>query len=142
MSQPQTVRQKFSLTLWPPRSFLTYAGQTTIQFLTDWREGLAPISAFNTKASLSQRCRYQSRQQRLGSTPQMLPEEGRPPPSTTTSRSTRLRVRTPNSVIVLYGTGEGQTTPSGIEGAISGLTPPWIAAVLPVAVVIGGEPDH
>ncbi len=42
------------------------------------------------------------------------------------------------SVIVLYATGEGQTSPSGIDGAAAGSSPPQ--PVLPVKVTIGGQP--
>jgi len=44
----------------------------------------------------------------------------------------------PGSVIVIFATGEGQTTPSGIDGLIAGAEPP--TPVLPVSVMIGGLP--
>jgi len=44
------------------------------------------------------------------------------------------------SVVVLYGTGEGQTNPPGVEGTFSPLVPPWLVPVLPVSVTIGGLP--
>ena len=44
------------------------------------------------------------------------------------------------TVVVLYGTGEGQTNPTGSEGTISPLVPPWLVPVLPVSVTIGGQP--
>jgi uncharacterized protein (TIGR03437 family) len=43
----------------------------------------------------------------------------------------------PGSVIVLFGTGEGQTTPAGVDGLIaSGAAP---SPALPVSVTIGGQ---
>ncbi len=42
------------------------------------------------------------------------------------------------STIVLYLTGEGQTTPSGVDGKIASVTP-YPAPVLPVTVTIGGQ---
>jgi uncharacterized protein (TIGR03437 family) len=42
----------------------------------------------------------------------------------------------PGSVIVIYATGEGQTTPESVNGAVVGVEPP--KPVLPVAVRIGG----
>ncbi len=43
----------------------------------------------------------------------------------------------PGSEIVLFGTGEGQTTPAGLDGLIATGTPPKPA--LPVSVTIGGQ---
>ena len=43
------------------------------------------------------------------------------------------------SVIVLYGTGEGQTNPAGQDGLLA-LTAPYPAPVLPVSVQIDGKP--
>jgi len=40
------------------------------------------------------------------------------------------------SIVVLYGTGEGQTTPAGVDGKVA--TVPLPAPVLPVSVLIGG----
>jgi uncharacterized protein (TIGR03437 family) len=42
------------------------------------------------------------------------------------------------TIIVLFGTGEGQTTPTGIDGTIDTSTLPKPA--LPVSVKIGGQP--
>lgn len=42
------------------------------------------------------------------------------------------------SVIAIYGTGEGQTDPPGIDGLIIDDT--WRTPVLPVSVTIGGQP--
>lgn len=44
------------------------------------------------------------------------------------------------SVIVLYGTGEGQTNPPGVDGLVAGGTPPWPAPQLSVAGNVGGLP--
>ncbi len=43
------------------------------------------------------------------------------------------------SVIVLYGTGEGQTTPAGQDGLLA-LTAPYPAPIAPVTVQIDGKP--
>jgi len=40
--------------------------------------------------------------------------------------------------ILLYATGEGQTTPAGVDGKLGGLTP--AVPVLPVSVTVGGVP--
>ena len=40
--------------------------------------------------------------------------------------------------IVIYMTGEGQTSPQGIDGKVT--TAPYPAPLLPVAVTIGGQP--
>jgi uncharacterized protein (TIGR03437 family) len=55
-----------------------------------------------------------------------------------TSLNTATTGAEPGSIIVLYATGEGQTTPSGIDGklATDAVLP---APVLPVTVTIGGE---
>lgn len=42
-----------------------------------------------------------------------------------------------NSVVLLYGTGEGVTQPAGVDGAVAGNSPP--KPVLPVTVRIGGQ---
>jgi len=44
----------------------------------------------------------------------------------------------PGSVLVIYGTGEGQTTPAGVDGAVSNSVFP--KPNLPVTVTIGGRP--
>ncbi len=43
------------------------------------------------------------------------------------------------SVIVLYGTGEGQTSPAGMEGTTSPLMPPWLSPEKLVSVKIDGQ---
>lgn len=43
----------------------------------------------------------------------------------------------PGSIIVLYGTGEGQTTPAGQDGKIAS-SAPYPSPVLPASVLIGG----
>jgi uncharacterized protein (TIGR03437 family) len=43
-----------------------------------------------------------------------------------------------NGVLVLYGTGEGQTSPPGVDGGVNTTTFP--KPVLPVSVTIGGQP--
>jgi uncharacterized protein (TIGR03437 family) len=43
------------------------------------------------------------------------------------------------STIVFYLTGEGQTTPSGVDGKIASAAP-FPSPVLPVTVMIGGQP--
>jgi len=43
-----------------------------------------------------------------------------------------------NSVVLLFATGEGQTTPAGVDGKVAA-TPPYPAPVLPVKVTIGGK---
>lgn len=42
------------------------------------------------------------------------------------------------SVIVLFGTGEGQTNPPGVDGLVA--APPYPAPALPVTVTVGGRP--
>ncbi len=42
------------------------------------------------------------------------------------------------SIVVLYGTGEGSTTPEGIDGQIAASVFP--KPVLPVSVTVGGQP--
>ncbi len=42
------------------------------------------------------------------------------------------------SVLVIYGTGEGQTIPGGVDGAVS--TSVFPKPVLPVTVTVGGQP--
>lgn len=42
--------------------------------------------------------------------------------------------------IILYGTGEGQTSPAGVTGSITGTTLPLPLPLLPVTVRIGGLP--
>jgi uncharacterized protein (TIGR03437 family) len=42
--------------------------------------------------------------------------------------------------LVLYGTGEGQTTPAGVDGQVNNTTYP--APNLAVTVQIGGQPAH
>jgi uncharacterized protein (TIGR03437 family) len=42
----------------------------------------------------------------------------------------------PGSVVVLYGTGEGQTNPVGLDGALTGTV--WPLPIAPVSVTIGG----
>ncbi|MGA2598421.1 MAG: putative Ig domain-containing protein [Bryobacteraceae bacterium] len=44
------------------------------------------------------------------------------------------------STIILYGTGEGQTSPTGVTGSITGATLPLPLPLLPVTVRIGGLP--
>jgi uncharacterized protein (TIGR03437 family) len=44
----------------------------------------------------------------------------------------------PNSVIILYATGEGQTDPAGVDGKIA--TTVWPKPLLPVTLAIGGNP--
>jgi uncharacterized protein (TIGR03437 family) len=44
----------------------------------------------------------------------------------------------PGSVIVLYTTGEGQTSPAGVDGQVAAGTGP--KPLLPVTVTIGGQP--
>jgi uncharacterized protein (TIGR03437 family) len=44
----------------------------------------------------------------------------------------------PGSVVMLFATGEGQTSPPGVDGKLASSTPP--APLLPVAVTIGGQP--
>ncbi len=41
-------------------------------------------------------------------------------------------------IVVLYGTGEGQTTPGGVTGALA--AQPYPRPVSPVTVLIGGHP--
>lgn len=41
---------------------------------------------------------------------------------------------------ILFGTGQGQTTPACQDGAIASLTPPFPVPVAPVSVEIGGKP--
>lgn len=43
----------------------------------------------------------------------------------------------PGSILVLYGTGEGQTTPAGVDGAVAATVFP--KPILPVTVQIGGQ---
>lgn len=43
----------------------------------------------------------------------------------------------PGSIIVLFGTGEGQTVPAGTDGLVAGNNPPMPA--LPISVTIGGQ---
>jgi uncharacterized protein (TIGR03437 family) len=43
-----------------------------------------------------------------------------------------------NSVVTIYGTGEGQTNPGGIDGLITGDT--LRSPIQPVSVTIGGQP--
>jgi len=45
------------------------------------------------------------------------------------------------SFISLYVTGEGQTSPAGVNGKIA-LTPPYTKPILPVTVTIGGLPAN
>jgi uncharacterized protein (TIGR03437 family) len=42
------------------------------------------------------------------------------------------------SIVILYATGEGQTTPGGIDGKLA-LTSPLPQPVLPVSVTVGGQ---
>ena len=44
----------------------------------------------------------------------------------------------PNSVIILYATGEGQTDPAGVDGKIA--TSVWPKPLLAVTLAIGGNP--
>jgi uncharacterized protein (TIGR03437 family) len=44
------------------------------------------------------------------------------------------------SVVILFGTGEGQTSPAGVDGMTVGGTPPQF--VLPITVTIGGLPAN
>jgi uncharacterized protein (TIGR03437 family) len=41
-------------------------------------------------------------------------------------------------LIILFGTGEGQTSPPGVDGKLAGAIPP--RPLLPVNVTIGGQP--
>ncbi|MGH9720024.1 MAG: BACON domain-containing protein [Bryobacteraceae bacterium] len=42
------------------------------------------------------------------------------------------------SIVTIYATGEGQTTPAGVDYSVTGVTPPFRRPVLPVTVFIGG----
>jgi uncharacterized protein (TIGR03437 family) len=44
------------------------------------------------------------------------------------------------SFVTLYLTGEGQTTPAGVDGKVTGTTAPFPQPVLPVTATIGGQP--
>jgi len=46
----------------------------------------------------------------------------------------------PGSVVSIFATGEGQTSPAGVDGAINGSMLPLPAPLLPVSVEIGGLP--
>jgi uncharacterized protein (TIGR03437 family) len=46
----------------------------------------------------------------------------------------------PGAIIQIYATGEGQTTPPGIDGKVTALAPPFPYPNLAPAVVIGGLP--
>jgi len=43
----------------------------------------------------------------------------------------------PNSVLILYATGEGQTNPPGMDGKIANSV--WPKPMLPVSVTVGGQ---
>ncbi len=45
-----------------------------------------------------------------------------------------------NSVLILYGTGEGQTAPAGIDGSVA--TSVFSKPILDVSVQIGGRPAN
>ena len=53
------------------------------------------------------------------------------------SRNSALNPADKNSVVVLYATGEGQTTPSGIDGTITGAT--LRRPIAPVSVTMDGQ---
>jgi len=44
------------------------------------------------------------------------------------------------SVVALYLTGEGQTSPAGVTGAVTATAPPFAAPLLPVAVTVNNSP--
>ena len=46
------------------------------------------------------------------------------------------------SVIQIFATGQGQTSPAGVDGLIEPLSPPWPSPVLPPGVTIGGLPAN
>jgi uncharacterized protein (TIGR03437 family) len=54
------------------------------------------------------------------------------------SRNSTARPTTAGEVLTLYVTGEGQTTPNGVDGLIA--TAPAPVPVAPVSVTIGGAP--
>jgi trimeric autotransporter adhesin len=54
--------------------------------------------------------------------------------------NSRTNAAAPESVVSIYATGEGQTSPAGADGAINGGTLPLPAPLLPVSVQIGGLP--
>jgi uncharacterized protein (TIGR03437 family) len=50
----------------------------------------------------------------------------------------RLNPAARGSVIAIYLTGAGFTNPASVDGAVTGLTPPFPSLTLPVSVTIGG----
>jgi uncharacterized protein (TIGR03437 family) len=42
-------------------------------------------------------------------------------------------------IVLIYGTGEGQTNPMGIDGSVSGSNPPQLPASISVSATIGGK---
>jgi uncharacterized protein (TIGR03437 family) len=46
----------------------------------------------------------------------------------------------PGSTIILYGTGDGQTSPGGVDGQLAVAPAPLSMPLLPVSVTIGGVP--
>lgn len=56
------------------------------------------------------------------------------------SVNARLNPAARGSVIAIYLTGAGLTTPASVDGAITGLTPPFPSVTLPLTVTIGGVP--
>jgi uncharacterized protein (TIGR03437 family) len=56
------------------------------------------------------------------------------------SLNVRLNPAARGSVIAIYLTGSGVTNPSSVDGAVTGVTPPFPSVTLPVTVTMGGVP--
>jgi uncharacterized protein (TIGR03437 family) len=54
------------------------------------------------------------------------------------SLNVRLNPAAPGSVIAIYLTGAGVTNPPSVDGAVTGLTPPFPSVMQPVTVTMGG----
>jgi uncharacterized protein (TIGR03437 family) len=53
-------------------------------------------------------------------------------------RNTAANPAAQGSVLIVYGTGEGQTSPPGTDGKITMPPPPWPQPLLPVSATVGG----